>query len=102
MSGYMLAMIDVSDMDQYREYIKHSSAAVAKHGGIFLTRGGETKLLEGSAMPASRMVLLKFPSYAETVAFYDSPEYVIARGVRDGAATATFVALEGYEPPTES
>lgn len=97
MSGYMLAMVDVQNMEQYREYIKHSTPAVAAHGGEFLTRGGATKLLEGAAMPASRMVLIKFPSYEAVLSWYDSPEYQVARAVRDGAATATFIALEGWE-----
>lgn len=95
MSGYMIAMVNVHNMDQYREYIKHSSAAVAAYGGEFLTRGGATTLLEGETMPGPRMVLIKFPSYEKVLEWYDSPEYQIARDVREGAATATFVALEG-------
>ena len=94
MQGYVIAMIDVTDMDVYRDYMKLSPAAIEKYGGKFLTRGGRTTLLEGEKM-ASRMVLFVFPTYELALEFYHSPEYTAARNVREGAAIATFVALEG-------
>lgn len=94
MSGYIIAMIDVTDMAVYLEYIKLSPIAVEKYGGKFLTRGGQTTLLEGERM-ASRMVLIEFPSHDRAVEFYNSPEYTAARNVREGAAITTFVAMEG-------
>jgi len=63
-------------------------------GGHFLARGGRTATLEGP--PAkSRVVVIEFPSFDRAKQFYDSPEYVAARKVRAGAATAQFVLVEG-------
>ncbi len=97
MSGYIFAMIDVNDMTQYQEYMKLTPAIVEAFGGRFLTRGGQVSVLEGEK-PASRMVLIEFPSYEAAVAMYNSAEYTAARQVREGAAVATFLALEGATP----
>lgn len=94
MSGYLIAMVDVNDMEQYKQYMKLTPAIIEAHGGRFLTRGGNTMALEGE-MPAPRMVLIEFPTYDDAVAFYNSPDYQAAVKVREGAAVGTFVALEG-------
>lgn len=94
MSGYILAMIDVTDMEQYKKYTKLTPAIIEKHGGRFLTRGGRTQLLEGS-MDERRMVLLEFPTYEDAQAFYNSPAYQSAMKLREGAANGIFMALEG-------
>ena len=41
------------------------------------------------------MVVIEFPSFDAAQQFYASPEYTEARKVRDGAASAQFVAVEG-------
>lgn len=94
MSGYIVAMIDVKDMEQYKNYMALTPAIIEKYGGKFLTRGGQTQLLEGK-QPGGRMVLLEFPTYQAALDFYNSPEYQAAIKVREGAAEATFMALEG-------
>jgi uncharacterized protein (DUF1330 family) len=43
-------------------------------------------------------VLLEFPSYELASAFYKSHEYQRAKRLRDGAAEATFVLVDGYLP----
>lgn len=94
MSGYILAMVDVTDMEQYKKYTKLTPAIIEQHGGRFLTRGGRTQLLEGS-MDERRMVLLEFPTYEDAQAFYNSAEYQSAMTLREGAADGIFIALEG-------
>ena len=51
-------------------------------------------VLEGDWQPA-RLVVLKFPSVAKARAFYDSPEYRLARDARAGAAIMRMVVVEG-------
>jgi len=46
-------------------------------------------------MCLSRVVVLEFPSLEQARAFYDSPEYVAARAVRECAAQMNIVAVEG-------
>ena len=92
----MVVQADVTNPTQYQEYAKLTPAIVAQFGGKYLARGGRTATLEGP--PAkSRVVVLEFPSFERAEAFYNSPEYVAARKVREGAALAQFVVVEGLE-----
>ena len=92
--AYVLAQIEVTNAERYGEYTKLTPAIVAKYGGRFLARGGRTATLEGP--PAKgRVAVIEFPSFDAAQRFYDSPEYSAARKVREGAATAQFVAVEG-------
>ena len=94
MSAYIIAKINVTNPDQYKEYTKVSPEIVEKFGGRFLARGGETMTLEGPAEDL-RIVLLEFPSLEKVREFYNSIEYGEAKKLRQGAATASFVAVEG-------
>jgi len=96
MSAYLIVRVEVTDPERYREYMKHSPAAIAKFGGRFLARGGETVTLEGDQQPG-RVVLVEFPSMEQAKAFYESPEYQAAKALREGAANGHFVAVAGVE-----
>jgi uncharacterized protein (DUF1330 family) len=41
------------------------------------------------------VAIIEFPSFDAAQQFYASPEYTAARKVREGAASAQFVAIEG-------
>jgi uncharacterized protein (DUF1330 family) len=94
--AYLLVQVDVTDIERYQEYGKHSPAIIAKFGGRYLARAGRTLTLEGTPAKA-RVVVIEFPSLARARAFYDSPEYVAARKLREGAGDAQFVVVEGIE-----
>ncbi|HEX7272646.1 MAG TPA: DUF1330 domain-containing protein [Casimicrobiaceae bacterium] len=94
MAAYMLVDIRVTDPVQYEEYKRLASAAIARHGGRYLVRGGETVVLEGSWQP-SRVVVVEFPDLRRARAFYDSPEYREARAARERAASMNMVAVAG-------
>ena len=92
--AYVIVQVDVTNAQQYGEYTKLSPGIIEKFGGRFLARGGRTATLEGS--PArGRVVVVEFPSFERAQQFYNSPEYQAAKKVRDGAASAQFVLVEG-------
>jgi uncharacterized protein (DUF1330 family) len=47
MAAYMIARVNVTDWDQYNEYIKVTPGIIAKYDGRFIVRGGEMVTLEG-------------------------------------------------------
>ncbi len=94
MPAYLVARIRVTDPEKYRGYMALSPAAIEKHGGRFLARGGEVVTLEGEP-EERRVVIVEFPSLEAARAFYDSPEYREARAAREGAAEAQFFVVEG-------
>jgi len=94
MAAYLVVDCKVTDASRYEDYKRLAQAAVARHGGRYLARGGETVVLEGGWQPA-RVVVLEFPSLAQAKAFYDSPEYAAARVARRGAAQMNMIAVAG-------
>ncbi|MDE0609461.1 MAG: DUF1330 domain-containing protein [Anaerolineaceae bacterium] len=96
MAAYLLAQVEVHDMEQYRKYTAQTPALIEKYGGRFLVRGGEVVTLEGDA-PASRLVLIEFPSLQTVQDFYNSAAYQEVKQLRLPASTASFLALDGVE-----
>ena len=92
--AYIIAQIDVSNPQQYGEYAKLSPGIIAKYDGRFLARAGRTVTLEGT--PArSRVVIVEYPSFERAQAFFSSAEYQQAKKLREGAANAQFIVVEG-------
>jgi uncharacterized protein (DUF1330 family) len=96
MSAYIIASVVVTNPTQYEQYRALAGVAGAKHGAQYLVRGGDMTVLEGQ-FPGPRMVVLRFDSTAKARAFYDSPEYTLARQAREGAAVMNMVLVEGAD-----
>ena len=96
MAAYLLARVEVRDMQQYRKYTQRTPEVIAQFGGRFLVRGGEVVTLEGPES-TERIVLIEFPSLAQVQAFYASPEYQAAKELRLGVSDASFLALAGVD-----
>jgi uncharacterized protein (DUF1330 family) len=94
-SGYVIFHAVLTDPVAYEEFKQRAEAAIAKHGGRYLVRGGALEALEGDWLP--RMVLLEFDSLEAALTFYRSDEYTAAREVRLRAATAKVAAVAGVE-----
>ena len=95
--GYWIVRADVSDAEAYGRYVTANADAFKKYGARFLVRGGDTEIVEGAGR--SRNVVVEFPSFAEALACYRSPEYQRAMTHRQGKATADIVVVEGYDGP---
>jgi uncharacterized protein (DUF1330 family) len=98
MPAYVVIETDVHDPEQYERYKAASPAAVASGGGRFVARGGELAVLEGDWEP-SRVVILEFPDLDAVKRWYDSPQYLEARKLREGAANLRMVAVQGLDEP---
>jgi uncharacterized protein (DUF1330 family) len=96
MAAYIIVRMNVTNWDQYREYTKASPAVIEKFGGRFLVRGGETITLEGPE-ETQRIVVVEFPSLEKAKEFYYSKEYTEAKRLREGAANASFLLIDGYQ-----
>ncbi len=96
MAAYMIARVNVTDWDKYNEYIKVTPGIIAKYDGRFIVRGGETVTFEGPE-EKWRIVVVEFPDLEKAKEFYYSPEYTDAKKIREGAALAQFVAIDGLD-----
>lgn len=94
MAAYVIAMVNVTDNDKYKNYMVKASEACAKYGGKYLVRGGETELMEGG-FPWSRVVVLEFESRNRAREFYNSVEYQAGKKEREGAADFNMMIVDG-------
>ena len=92
--AYVVVDMEITDPERYASYREAAAPAVAAAGGRYLARGGATEVLEGDREP-HRMVILEFPDMDAARSWYDSPAYREARRLRAGAATGSFIAVEG-------
>ncbi len=93
--AYIIVDMQISDMDQYKQYMAAAPAAVAAAGGEYLVRGGKLDVLEGDWKPG-RIALLRFPSFEKAKAFYDGELYRAACTKRKGATEFfNMVLVEG-------
>jgi uncharacterized protein (DUF1330 family) len=93
---YVIVELEVHDAALYEQYRPHVPAIVARHGGVYLARGGRTESIEGDWNPG-RLVLFRFPDAASVHAFFDDPEYRALKAIRHRAADGRIVLVEGLE-----
>lgn len=93
--GYWVAQVDIDDAEAYQAYVAANAAPFARFGARFLVRGGKGDVVEG--VVRQKVVVLEFPSVEAARACYDSPEYQAAKALREPAARADLVIIEGYE-----
>ena len=94
MPGYVLAEIEITNPDGYREYTTMVPATIQKYGGRFLVRGGRSDVLEGD-WPQRRRVIIEFPSYEQARKWFDSPEYEKPKAMRQANSKGRLLLLEG-------
>ena len=95
MSAYIVAQIEVGDIEDYREYMKQTPRIIQQFGGRFIVRGGDMETLEGPD-ETLRIIVIEFPTLDQAKTFYHSTEYSQARKLREGAGLAKLIAIEGY------
>ena len=94
MKGYVVCVYkSITSQEKLKEYAIKARAAVEKHKGKFLIRGGKSKSNEGEKSP--RTVVIEFPSYDEANAFYQSKEYQEAHIILKDHVERQFQIVEG-------
>jgi len=97
--GYIIVDMQITDMDQYKQYMASAPESVAQAGGDYLARGGALEVMEGGWKPG-RMALLRFPSSTAARDWYYGEMYARARAQRAGATQFfNMVLLEGVAAP---
>ena len=95
--GYVIAEIEVTHPEPYKEYVAAVTPMVEAFGGRYLVRGGAAEGREGDA-PKGRLVVLEFDSVEAARAFNDSPEYQAVARLRRENAISRLMIVEGVSP----
>ena len=93
--GYLIAHVTVTDAAAYAEYARAAAQAMQAFNPTIVAWSGQYENLEGESH--ERHVVFEFASFDEAKQFYNSPDYQAARQLRAGAASGTFVLVEGVE-----
>ena len=94
MAAYVLAEIEITNPEGYKEYTTRVPATIAKYGGRFLVRGGAAQVLEGE-WPQRRRVIIEFPSMDAAKNWWNSPDYEKPRAMRQANSKGRLLLLEG-------
>lgn len=92
MPALWIAHVTVTDAEAYGKYAELAGPAVARHGGVFIARGGRYVQLEGKERP--RNVVARFPSVEAAVDCYHSPDYQAALDHARGASERELMVVE--------
>jgi uncharacterized protein (DUF1330 family) len=95
--GYWIARIEVTDPEQYKNYIAANAVAFRTYGARFLVRAGRFENPEGTSR--SRNIVIEFPSYQAALDCWNSVEYQAAIKLRQPVSSGDVVIVEGYEGP---
>jgi len=94
MAAYVVVDIEVLEPVEYEEYKKLAAPSMAAYGGRYVVRGGATEVLEGEWIP-NRLVVLEFPTVDQAKAWWASPEYSVAKAIRQRTARTSMVLAVG-------
>lgn len=94
MAAYVLAEIEITNAEGYKEYTRAVPATIEKYGGRFLVRGNPCHVLEGE-WPERRRVLLEFPSTEAARKWWDSTEYARPKAMRRANSNGRLLLMEG-------
>lgn len=96
MTAYMVVTASIADREAFISgYGAAAAKLVAKFGGRYVLRGPGVQLLEGSFGEGASMVISEWPSKAQALAFWNSPEYAEVRQLRAGLADCQVLLIEG-------
>jgi uncharacterized protein (DUF1330 family) len=75
MTVYVIADVKLTDDKWVPDYAAKVHDIVHKHGGKYLSRSGNVKVLEGKPLDTTLIALLQFPSQESAEAFVNDPGY---------------------------
>ncbi len=93
-AGFVIFNIDVTNPEDYNEYITKVKPIVEKFGGEYVVRGGTNQVVEGN-WQYSRTIVLKFPSYEKALEWYNSEEYQPIKQIRLDNTISNGIIIQG-------
>ena len=94
MAAYLFIQGEVFDKSRYKAYQGAVQPLIERFGGRFLASGAGLEVLEGG-YDGRRLVVFEFPSMERLKAFWNAPEYIDVRRLREGAAELDIWAVQG-------
>ena len=94
MAAYVITYLEVTDPQAFQAYRHAAGPTFAPYGGKPIVVDGAFEVLEGMIQPRS-VVVVEFESMEQARRWYASPEYAKTIPVRQQAANASLILVEG-------
>ena len=94
MAAYFVVQATVTDEPRFQKYREAVVPFIARFGGRIVARGAKVEVLEGEH-DTRPVVMFEFPTMEAIHAFWDSPDYVPIKKMREGIATMDVWAFPG-------
>jgi uncharacterized protein (DUF1330 family) len=94
MSAYFIVQATVTDQPQYQTYREAVVPFIASFGGKLVARGAKVEVFEGEH-DTRPVLMFEFPDMKAIHAFWNSPDYVPIKKLREGAAIINVWAFPG-------
>jgi uncharacterized protein (DUF1330 family) len=96
MPAYFIVQATITNEPHYQKYREAVVPFIAKFGGKIAARGAKVEVFEGEH-DTRPVVMFEFPSMEAIHAFWDSPDYLPIKKLREGTATINVWAFPGTE-----
>ena len=96
MKAYLVLDFAVHDLAGFRPYIAKAPDYIERHGGKYIVRGVEPKIVEGDWAP-ERMVIIEFPARENAENFLTDPDFRELAKIRHKTTTSKLVLVDGCE-----
>jgi uncharacterized protein (DUF1330 family) len=94
--AYLLTVASITQRTpQLAEYSQKAAQLSAQYGGEYVIRGKAAETLEGALFGTHMVVLSRFPSREQALAFYRSAEYQALKPLRDGTGLYDIGVFDG-------
>ncbi len=93
MAAYIIARIEVTNLEAYKEYASQTVAIAESFGGKFLVKAGAFEQVEGSG--PDRHVVIEMPDVATAKAFYACDVYQAILPIALKNSNRDLVIVEG-------
>ena len=94
MEGYVITDVEVTDPGLFAEFRAKLDPTVEAHGGKFIVRGENIKIIQGDWSP-NRLVVVKFPDFEAAMTWSQSPEFVELKDILDRSSNTDIIVIEG-------
>lgn len=94
MTAYVHVNLRIKDPAKQAELAPRFQAALQAAGGRILHFGPVAEMLEGDVAPLPMAGIFEFPTLADALAFYHSPQYAPIKQERDVAQEARMFVVD--------
>ena len=101
MAAFVITYLEVTDPQAFQAYREAARPTFALYGGKPIVVDGAFEVLEGMVQPKS-VVVVEFESMEHARRWYASPEYAKTIPMRQQAANASLILVDGVAPSHRS